>query len=150
MKFFLLICYLFFLSCADATEVNLSLLPGGGEAQLEVINVSYDELDIFSLKIPIEKSGGRDLKLLCSFNPFYESLQSTVVFTHDSIYRGIRFSMDENSCLKFFNFLKGNFEIVNHENPILITLDLDSMEVKSIGWKENSFGNKPTKVTLFH
>lgn len=149
MRPFIVLGFLILLSYAEATEVNLEVLPRRGEVEIEVTDISYDELDIFSLKMPVEKSGGRELKLLCGFNPFYESHKSSLVLTHDSIYRGPRFSMDDQSCLKVFNFLKSHFEIVNSENPLVITIAFDSMEVKSIGRKEEGYGNKSPKLSYF-
>lgn len=150
MAQFLLIFFAIFHTPIKATEVNLNLFPEGGESKVLVNEVVYDELDIFVLKMPIEKRAGRDLKLLCSFNPFYEAFKSALVLSHDNLYRGVRFFMDDKSCLKLFSFLKANHEVINAENPIQITFDLDKMEVEKIGWKNDSLGPQPPKVTLFH
>jgi hypothetical protein len=149
-KSLLVLAFLFSLTQIQATEVNLNLFPNGGDTKVDVVNVVYDELDIFVLQMPIEKRGGRDLKLLCSFNPFYETQKSVLVLSHDNMYRGVRFFMDDQSCLKLFSFLKANYEVVNKDNPIQITFNLDKMEVETIGWKNESLGQKAPKVTLFH
>jgi hypothetical protein len=150
MAHYLFIIFTFFHLPIQATEINLKLFPDGGESKVLINEVIYDELDIFVLKIPIEKQTGRDLKLLCSFNPFYEAFKSALVFTHDNMYRGVRFFMDDKSCLKLFSFLKANHEVINEDNPIQITFDLDKMEVEKIGWENDSLGPRPPKVTLFH
>lgn len=149
-KSLLVLFFLLSLTQVHSTEVHLGLFPNGGKTKVDVENVVYDELDIFVLQMPIEKREGRDLKLLCSFNPFYETQKSVLVLSHDNMYRGVRFFMDDKACLKLFSFLKGNYEVINKQNPIQITFDLDKMEVERIGWKNESLGPKQPKVTLFH
>lgn len=136
MKIFILISLLSSFGLHAQSVVELDVKPSVDKVKLDIVRVTYDELDIFSLSQPILQKGGREFKLLCSFNPFYENRQSGLYHTADTIYRGDQFTFSDQDCLKVFNFFKKYFEYVSKDNPISITLDLNKRTVESFRLKK--------------
>jgi hypothetical protein len=139
-KKLVILSFLILSTYSMATETNIFLPPSQEKKTIKITKADWDEFDIFSLHMPVEYSGDKHFKLLCSFNAFYEARDSSFVLTHDTIYRGVRYRLDENSCLTLFNFLKRHYEVINDENSLLVTLNLQKLEVESIRWNRPQEG----------
>ena len=102
------------------------------DLQLKVVGVQHDDLDIFDLEVDVYQSEDRELKLLCSFNPFYEYQKSSLIRTNKGIYNGAHFRLSDTDCLSLFNFFKAHHEHVTKDTPLEVVLDREEMKVLKI------------------
>lgn len=110
--------------------------------------VEMDGLDVFNFVMPAEVSGGMELKLVCSFNPFYDWRESHMVLTPDTLYRGRKFLISDIDCLHLTKFLKASFEQVSREAPMRITLNYLKGVVEKVQWHEDGQALQSAKSKL--
>ena len=122
------------LSASDVVDIKTT--PQFIQETKVIEEVEYGDLDVFEMNMSVYESGGMKLKLLCSFNTFYEYPESMIVLTADRIHRGTFFKLDDHDCLKLFNFFKKGFEYVSEEAPLEIRLNWQTYQVEKIKWSQ--------------
>ena len=127
LKISVVMLSLFSLIDASATELIVTKRPTT-MIDLRIISAEWGDFDGFSLK----SDNGISHHLQCYNNPFYNERVSRLEYKN--IY-GVPvgwFRIEDQICLRLFDFLRATFEAIDQDNPIWMRLETGTLSVSKI------------------